>query len=49
LSKVSVARTDRGFDIDATVTASQESRKYPLTFVVLSAEPFQLEHIYERP
>lgn len=49
LSKISVARTDRGFDVNATVTASQESRAYPLTFVVISAAPFELEHIHERP
>ena len=39
----------RGFDVDATVTASQESKKYPLTFVVVTDHPFQLRHIYERP
>jgi hypothetical protein len=49
LSNVSVTRTDRGFDVDATVRASRESKEYPLTFVVRSSHPFQLEHIYQRP
>jgi len=49
LSDVTVSRTDRGYDVEAVVKVSRESRKYPLTFVVMSADPFQLRHIYERP
>ena len=49
LSDVNVVRTDRGYEVEATVTASEESKDYPLTFVVSSANPYELEHIYERP
>lgn len=49
LSDVKVTRTDRGFNVEATVEAADESKTYPLTFVVLTAQPFQLQHIYERP
>ena len=49
LSDVNVVRADRGYEVQATVTASQESKDYPLTFVVSSAQPYELEHIYERP
>lgn len=49
LSDVNVVRADRGYEVEATVTASEESEAYPLTFVVSSAQPYELEHIYERP
>ncbi len=49
ISNVSVLSTGNGYEVHTTVAAASESKKYPLTFVLASRSPFQLEHIYERP
>jgi hypothetical protein len=48
VESVAVNNANHLYQVETTVRALNEDRKYPLTFVVSDADPFELLDVYER-